>query len=238
MTTKDVVSNFSKVLEMAKDISVNPKISSKKLSNAIKKYGTSTTKPDEILLLIDNTITGSGKQGLFITENYLFAFTEISGKFSIKLNEVVTISPQVKKALGIPIIGIMVNNDYFISLPGLGEELKEGENSVIAILLLCLFLVEVCGCELVPEDEGGNTRLPNKEKKREKTTAREEVSLTEFPSRAKTKSNYRICKKCGLPFTPSSFGERAKFGILGNIVLPGLGFYFRHKMKKYCPFCR
>jgi len=237
LTTKEIVSTYTKVLEMAKDISVNPNISVKKLSNSIKKYGTSTTKPEEILLLVDNTFTGSGKQGMFLTENYLFAFTKISGKFSIKLNEVITICPHIKKALGIPIIGITVNNDYFISLPGLGEELKEGDHSVLAILLLCLFLEEVCGCEIVSEDDE-NTMLPQKEENRINTTTDEANIFTDFPSRVKTKSKYRICKNCGLPFTPPSFGERAKFGILGNMALPGLGFFLKHKMKKYCHLCR
>ena len=90
--------------------------------------------------------------------------------------------------------------------------------------------------EIYKDDE--NTMLPQKEENRINTTTDEDNIFTDFPSRVKTKSKYRICKNCGLPFTPPSFGERAKFGILGNMALPGLGFFLKHKMKKYCHLCR
>tara|TARA_B110000438_G_scaffold273746_1_gene293389 strand:+ start:151 stop:954 length:804 start_codon:yes stop_codon:yes gene_type:complete len=165
VTTGESLLKFGALLQLARDISVKPNICSKKLSNAIKKYGSTLIKTDEILLLVDNTFFGSAKQGLIITESNLYAFSRISGKFSIKLDEVLTINPHIKKAMGIPIAGITINSEYFISLPGLNEELNDGKGKLMAILLLSLFLVEVCGCQIISEEDEEIVKEKNVAKK-------------------------------------------------------------------------
>ena len=48
----------------------SPDIPVEKLNNAISAYGASGIAPNDILILVDNTVFGSAKDGFFITENY------------------------------------------------------------------------------------------------------------------------------------------------------------------------
>ena len=239
MTIQDVVSKFSLVLDMANDISLKPNISSRKLANAIDKYGIATTRPDDILLLIDNTISGSGKQGMYITDDYLFAYSSISGRFSIKLDEIQSITPQVKKALAIPIIGITINEGYFISLPGLGQLLEDETSSTYALLLLTAFFVEALGCELlIDEDVEEEKSKPSRDISTRNEFTKERVTTMEYREPHLSNKSIRSCKKCGASFILTPFRERAGLSIMGNMALPGLGFFFGRKLKRYCPNCR
>ena len=140
------------VLRLIKDVTLCPKITPKKARNAIKKYGEKSLQPEDILLIIDNTIFRSAKQGMFLTEDTLYAFSEYSGKYSIKLSEIKTLEPKLESPLKVPLIGITVNQDYFISLPGLLEMVEQGEDSMPAILLLALFFSETLPCEIIGGD--------------------------------------------------------------------------------------
>ena len=140
------------VLRLIKDVTLCPKILPKKAKNAIKKYGDRSLQPDDVLLIIDNTIFRSAKQGMFLTEDTLYAFSEYSGKFSIKLAEIKTLEPKLERPLKIPLIGMTVNDKYFISLPGLNEMVEQGEDSVPAILLLAVFFSENLSCEIIGGD--------------------------------------------------------------------------------------
>jgi len=151
MTIREILLNFTPIFNLCTDVSTPSDIDHRKAAKAIAKYGDRGLDTDDILLLIDNTILGSAKQGMFITDDQLFAYSEISGKYSILLSDIRTIKIEIRKPIGIKIPGITVNNGYFISLPGMAETIdyKAGKHS--AILLLATFMVQVTGCDLVGE---------------------------------------------------------------------------------------
>ncbi len=151
MSIQKKLRKFTPVFELCTDVSTTPEMDHRKAAKAIAKYGDRGINPDDVLLLIDNTIFGSAKQGMFITEDQLFAYSNISGKYSISLSEIRTIKIEIRKAIGIKIPGITVNDDYFISLPGMGENIDYKVAKHPAILLLATFMVEALGCEFTAE---------------------------------------------------------------------------------------
>ena len=140
------------VLRLIKDVTVLSKINPKKAKNAIKKYGDKHLKPEDVLLIIDNTVFRSAKQGMFLTEDSLYAYSEYSGKYSIKLDKINTLKPEINSVLKVPLVGIRVNQEYFISLPGLNEMIVHNEDSAPAILLLTVFLAKTLSCEIIQEE--------------------------------------------------------------------------------------
>ncbi len=149
--TKDCVIKWP-ILRLIKDITIWPKIQDKKAKKAIKSYGNENLQPSDVFLIIDNTIFRSAKQGAFMTHDRLFGFSEYSGKFSIKLDEIKTLKPEIKRPLKIPLFGITINEDYFLSLPGLNQLITEGEESQAALVIFALFIAANWGCELIDEE--------------------------------------------------------------------------------------
>ena len=147
----ETVHMFSPIFELCTDVSVIPSINSRKVTKAIRKYGDSSLEPDDVLLLIDNTILRSAKQGMFITENRLFAYSEISGKYSIGLSDIETIKIEIRSPLRVKIPGITINGDYFVSLPGMGQSIEYETARHPALLVLATFMVQALGCELTAE---------------------------------------------------------------------------------------
>lgn len=233
------VSRFGAILDICKDVSIHPDIDSKKSMNAIKKYGNDQTCSEDVLLLIDNTVSGNAKQGMFITETHLFAFSRISGKYSIELSAISTIRPEVRKALAIPIVGMVINDEYFASLPGMGELLEDETGSQYAILTLSAFFIEALQCKILLNED---LQKENPEHLQGETRS-EELKIKKMGGNEGTKSIFsndsiRFCNRCGGPFILMPFRDRAKISIAGNIAFFGLGYYFGRKMKKYCPGCR
>jgi len=144
---KDQIEHAS-ILRMIHDVTLWPKINPKKAKNAIKKYGSKGLEPDDVLLIIDNTILRSAKQGMFLTADTLFAFSEYSKKFSIKISEIHSLKPKVERPLGVPVVGIEINSEYFMALPGLNEEIKVENELFPAVLILSIFLGQTASCEI------------------------------------------------------------------------------------------
>ena len=123
MDLLDSLQRDSHLLDLIGGVSVRPKIKARKIKKAIKSYFSSSgINEDEVILLVDNTIFGSAKQGLALTEKKLFAFSNISGRFSIDLEDISSVSPQMRKVMGlVPQPGLVVNGGYFISLPSFSD---------------------------------------------------------------------------------------------------------------------
>ena len=155
------------LLELCGDISIKPGIKPKKIKNANKSYVPGDDiESDQVLLLIDNTVFGSGKQGMMLTDEMLFAFSNICGKYSIRLKDIESVSPQMRKSLGVvPQIGLVLNGGYFVSLPGMVDDCDKlrdnigmegiliGNELSPAIVYFSLFLQKSLGCELILKKE-------------------------------------------------------------------------------------
>ena len=151
MPIREKVRNFGPIFELCTDVSTPSDIDHRKAAKAIAKYGDRGLDTDDVLLLIDNTILRSAKQGMFITDDRLFAYSEISGKYSILLADIETIKLEIRSPLRVKLPGITINGDYFVSLPGMGQVIEYETARHPALLILATFMVQALGCELTTE---------------------------------------------------------------------------------------
>ncbi len=151
MSIREKVHYFEPIFELCTDVSTPSDINHRKAAKAIAKYGDSDLDTDDVLLLIDNTIVRSAKQGMFITDDRLFAYSEISGKYSIRLTDIKTIKLEIRSPLRVKLPGITINGNYFISLPGMGQVIEYETAKHPALLFLATFMVQTLGCELTTE---------------------------------------------------------------------------------------
>lgn len=142
MAVKEEIQKHS-ILTLVDDITIFPKIDYKKAKKAARSYGDKGFQPTEILLLIDNTILRTAKQGMFLSEDKLYAFSSYSGKYSIALSDIKTLRPEIKSILRVPVCGIYVNENYFMSLPGLLKEVRHGDVNIHGIEILNFVLKSI-----------------------------------------------------------------------------------------------
>jgi hypothetical protein len=148
MISKEEIQRWP-VLGRIKDITIFPKINVKKAKKAIKCYGNAEIYPNAVILLIDNTILRSAKQGMFIAGNKLYAYSAFSGKFSIPLIEIKTLHPEIKNRFKIPLFGFTINDYYFVSLPGLNEVISEDDIQKTGLEILLLVLSSIITCDII-----------------------------------------------------------------------------------------
>jgi len=173
MPLENRIDEYRSKLKSIRDISIKPEIKAKKIKKAIRKYcSEERIEVEEVLMLVDNTLLRSGKQGMIITSEMLYSFSEISGKYSIRLNDIYSVSPQVRKALGNAQLGIVVNDKFFISLPGMTENSNfirdyiewEGvffrQELTPAIVYFSIFLHKILDCKLILEKESDPGKPP------------------------------------------------------------------------------
>jgi len=149
MNISEQLKNWRNVLNLIGDISIHPKIDNKKSRKAIKSYTNKSLIPADILLLVDNTVFRSAKQGMLLTNTHLYAFSNYSGKFSIKLEDIVSLKPVLKSHFKIPLVGIEVNEEYFISLPGLNQLISDEQTSESALIIFLGVLTSVLECGVI-----------------------------------------------------------------------------------------
>lgn len=149
MISKETIQNWP-VLANVDDITIYPKIHSKKARNAIRKYGSKELQFSDVILLIDNTILRSAKQGMFLTETHLYAKSGYSGDFKIPLADIETIDPHVRHPIKpVPVFGFTINSEYFVSLPGLNQLIVEGEEKKTGLEILVIVLAHLIGCKII-----------------------------------------------------------------------------------------
>ena len=149
MNIIEQLKNWRNVLNLIGDISIHPKIDNKKSRKAIKSYAKKLLNHEDILLLVDNTVLRSAKQGMLLTNTHLYAFSNYSGKYSIKLENIISLKPVLKTHFKIPLVGIEVNEEYFISLPGLNHLISDEQTSESALIIFLGVLTSVLECKII-----------------------------------------------------------------------------------------
>ena len=137
---------FGPVLIENGDVSLAPNIPKRKLRNAMRTYGRPHATPENTLLLIDNTILRSAKDGLIITSTHLLGRSGPGGVVSVPLVDIVSVIPDLRSLAGFPLPGIIINSEHFIALPGMVRKLDSVE--YLAIYALVAMLIQALGLEL------------------------------------------------------------------------------------------
>jgi ribosomal protein L40E len=104
---------------------IDPDIPTKKLVNARSKY---ITRDEPIIVLVDDTLFGSAKDGLAISENYVYAKGTLGDIKSVKLSSIRSVSSQSNK-LGS--LDIYFGGNLFVTLSTID---KEDHDFVIGVL--------------------------------------------------------------------------------------------------------
>jgi len=126
------------VLSECSDVSLAPDIPKRKLRKALRAYGSPHASEEDIILLIDNTMLRSAKDGLLLTSSHLLARSGIGGELVIPLQEINSIVPDIRKNLKFSIVGLVVNDSHFVALPGMGKKVKSLDQPAVFVLVAML----------------------------------------------------------------------------------------------------
>ena len=137
---------FGPILIQNGDVSLTPNIPKRKLRNAIRTYGKPFATPDNVLLLIDNTLLRSAKDGLMITNEHLLGRSGPGGVVRILLSEIHSVLPDLRSLAGFPLPGIIINDVHFIALPGLAREIQSVGHS--GIIVLAAMFINALGLDI------------------------------------------------------------------------------------------
>lgn len=110
-----------------------PNIPSKKLQNAINKYA-SEIAPKDVLILLDETVLGSAKEGLLVTEDVIYCKSIGQKIKAVKLKDIAEISHQSKFTGRF----LCINNENFIPI----SQAKQNE-----VETLIKFIEKICNIE-------------------------------------------------------------------------------------------
>lgn len=114
MSVKQAILDFTEG-EIRNRIFVTPDIPVKKLTAARSQF---VTRDDEVIVLYDDTVFGSGKDGIAITENYIYAKQLWEIPKSIKISSIRSITSQSKALNNLE---IYINNNLFITVSTLDK---------------------------------------------------------------------------------------------------------------------
>jgi hypothetical protein len=81
-----------KLLQRDDTVYLAPNIPMHKLNNALNTYADTSVSPEQVILLIDDTVFGSGKTGLLVTATDLYIKEGFGGSRNIALNEINSIA--------------------------------------------------------------------------------------------------------------------------------------------------
>jgi ribosomal protein L40E len=125
MSIKQAILDFTDG-ETRNRIFVNPDIPIKKLSAARSQF---IFRDEEVIVLYDDTVFGSAKDGIAITEEYIYAKQLWESPKSIKISTIKSISGQSKS---LDNFEIYINNNHFITV---SSSSKDDQPFLLGILL-------------------------------------------------------------------------------------------------------
>ena len=187
---------------------VAPDIPAKKLVNAQSKY---ITRDEPIVVLIDDTIFGSAKDGLAISENYVYAKGTLGDIKSVKISSIRSVSSQSNK-LGS--LDIYFGGNLFVTLSTID---KEDHDFVIGILKAAY-----AASKSVDNSASAKVKKPSKPvaaepKPKNSNLGKETVACSECS--ANLPAGAKFCLECGTKVLPkgvclecnAKLPEKAKF---------------------------
>ena len=188
---------------------VAPDIPAKKLANAQSKY---ITRNDPIVVLIDDTLFGSAKDGLAISENYVYAKGTLGDIKSVKISSIRSVSSQSNK-LGS--LDIYFGGNLIVTLSTID---KADHDFVIGILKAAY-----------AASKSGENSTPAKVSKSSKSVAAEPK-----PKNSNSVKAMVACSECS-----ANLPAGAKFCLeCGTKVLPkGVCFECNAKLPEKAKFC-
>ena len=187
---------------------VAPDIPAKKLVNARGKY---ITRDEPIVVLIDDTLFGSAKDGLAISENYVYAKGTLGDIKSVKISSIRSVSSQSNK-LGS--LDIYFGGNLFVTLSTID---KEDHDFVIGILKAAY-----AASKSVENSAPAKVKKPTKPvaaepKPKNSNLGKETVTCSECS--ANLPAGAKFCLECGTKVLPkgvclecnAKLPEKAKF---------------------------
>lgn len=187
---------------------VAPDIPAKKLVNAQSKY---ITRDEPIVVLIDDTLFGSAKDGLAISENYVYAKGTLGDIKSVKISSIRSVSSQSNK-LGS--LDIYFGGNLFVTLSTID---KEDHDFVIGILKAAY-----AASKSVENSAPAKVKKPSKPvaaepKPKNSNLGKETVACSECS--ATLPAGAKFCLECGTKVLPkgvclecnAKLPEKAKF---------------------------
>ena len=70
---------------------IHPNIPLKKINNAIDSYGNSDIRPEDVMILLDDSVFGSAKDGVLLTKDFIFAKLSSNKPVFFKIDNIKTI---------------------------------------------------------------------------------------------------------------------------------------------------
>ncbi|WIW95454.1 zinc ribbon domain-containing protein [Altererythrobacter rubellus] len=179
-------------------ILASPDIPHKKLANARKGF---ITRTDEVFLLVDDTVFGSGKDGLAITEKYIYAKQLFEIPKSIKISSIRSLEYESKRVN----LDIYINNNLFLTLSSLE---RQDHDYLMAIL------------QAAKEAATEGSLEPNQNEESPDLVEKEDLPpLSCGECNAELPPNAKFCLECGAKVLPkgvclacdAKLPEKAKF---------------------------
>jgi len=162
-------------------ILASPDIPHKKLANARKGF---ITRADEVFLLVDDTVFGSGKDGLAITEKYIYAKQLFEIPKSIKISSIRSLEYESKRVN----LDIYINNNLFLTLSSLE---RQDHDYLMAIL------------QAAKEAATEGSLEPNQNEESPDIVEKDEVpTLSCDECNVELPPNAKFCLECGAKVLP------------------------------------
>lgn len=198
--TQNAGSVFSAIVEFAggnfrNRIFVGADIPTKKLANARSKF---ITRNDPIIVLIDDTLFGSAKDGLAISENYIYAKDLLGDGKSVKISSIRSVSSQSNK-LGS--LDIYFGGNLFATLNTID---KEDHDFVIGILKAAFAASKVSA----PAKVSNKPKVAAEPKSETPAIKTEVVACTECS--VKLPAGAKFCLECGTKVIPRGICQECK----------------------------
>lgn len=89
----DMVLSLDGMRDLVKQdyVYIHPDIPIKKLNNAISSYANSDIKPEDVMILLDDSVFGGAKDGVLLTKDFLFAKSSSNKPVFFKIDNIKTI---------------------------------------------------------------------------------------------------------------------------------------------------